>query len=224
MKPQLDHPWTLSETEARLLQMELSAKVIKEDKLSAPGVISGVDVAYKKDGPMVVAAVVSLDACTLTEVERITVAHQVDFPYVPGLFSFREIPAIIEAFAYLKHNPDLVVCDAHGYAHPRRFGLACHLGVLFDLPTIGCAKTRLIGQHGEPRRTRGATTPLTENREIIGSVLRTQDRTKPVYISIGNRISLPTACKWILRLTPKYRLPETTRKADQAVRSAIKRL
>ena len=127
-----------------------------------------------------------------------------------------------EAIEVAKQNkPDLIVCDGQGYAHPRRFGLACHLGVLFDVPTIGCGKTRLLGEADTPGKERGEITPLIDNNEIIGNVLRTQADVNPIYVSIGHRITLATACEWVLKLSPKYRLPETTRMADQLVRKEI---
>ncbi|MEJ2407574.1 MAG: deoxyribonuclease V [Candidatus Thiodiazotropha sp.] len=221
MNPKINHPWNLTESEAMLLQQQLATKVITKDQLNEVKWVAGVDVAYAKSSESTVAAVVILDAKTLQVIESVSVVDQVQFPYIPGLFSFRELPPLIKAFAQLNHSPDLVVCDGQGYAHPRRFGLACHLGVLFDLPTIGCGKTKLLGEHRQPDNERGAHVPLCNNSEVIGSVLRTQSGINPIYISIGHRISLATARQWILKLAPKYRLPETTRKADQLVRSVV---
>ena len=224
MQPYINHSWTLNEAEALLLQKELSSKVIREDQLGQINLIAGVDVAYSKVGNQLVAAVVMIDADTLNIVETVTINDHEQFPYIPGLFSFRELPPLIKAFEQLSHVPDLVVCDGQGYAHPRRFGLACHLGVLFDVPTIGCGKTRLLGDESEPDKTRGSQTPLIDLDEVIGAALRTQTNVKPIYVSTGHRISLNTACQWILKLSPKYRLPETTRFADQAVKRALKTL
>jgi len=165
-----------------------------------------------------------LNALTLQVVETVVVEDIAIFPYIPGLFSFRELPSLIKAFDKLEHTPDLVVCDGQGLAHPRRFGLACHLGVVFDIPTIGCGKARLIGEANEPGEKRGSFEPLIDSGEIVGNVLRTQDGINPIYVSVGHRVSLGTACDWVLRLTPKYRLPETTRKADQAVNARLKEL
>lgn len=186
--------------------------------------VAGVDVAYSKHSNTLVAAVAVLDATTGELIETVTIKDQEQFPYVPGLFSFRELPPIIKAFEQLSSIPQLVVCDGQGLAHPRRFGLACHLGVLFDIPTIGCGKSRLIGQESEPNEERGAMTPLVDEHEVIGAALRTQTGIKPIYVSIGHRISLSTACQWVLELSPNYRLPETTRLSDQAVRRVIKDL
>lgn len=223
MEAVIKHPWNLSEDEAIKLQQELAHKVVEEDQLDEINLVAGVDVAYGKDGNRLVAAVVVLDVNTLGVVESVTIEDGVKFPYVPGLFSFRELPPIARAFAELKHTPDLIVCDGQGLAHPRRFGLACHLGVIFDRPTIGCAKARLLGEHESPSAERGAFVPLYDKGEIVGGVLRTQDGVNPIYVSVGHRVSLETACAWVLKLSPKYRLPETTRQADQAVRVALKK-
>jgi deoxyribonuclease V len=222
MTPTINHSWRLTESDALLLQQELAAKVTKRDKVDKVDLIAGVDVAYEKNSETLVAAVVVLDAHSLKVIETATTKDRAQFPYIPGLFSFREMPPLIKAFAKLKHGPDLVVCDGQGYAHPRRFGLACHLGVIFDLPTIGCGKTRLLGDYMEPNSIRGASSPLIDQGEIIGHVLRTQNDTNPVFVSLGHRISLKTASEWILKLSPRYRLPETTREADHAVRKALK--
>jgi deoxyribonuclease V len=221
MNTKINHSWNLTEAEAILLQQELATKVIQEDSFNEIDLIAGVDVAYQKNSNKLVAAVVILDADSLKIIETVTAEDYAQFPYIPGLFSFRELPPLIKAFAKLEHSPDLVVCDGQGYAHPRRFGLACHLGVVFDLPTIGCGKTRLLGEHQVPDRERGAIAPLYDNDEVIGSVLRTQNGINPIYVSIGHRIALATACSWILKLSPKYRLPETTRSADQLVKATI---
>jgi len=143
------------------------------------------------------------------------------FPYVPGLFAFREVPGLLEALGRLSTTPDLLVCDGQGLAHPRRFGLACHLGVLTGLPAIGAAKTAFVGTHAEPGPARGASADLIVDNEIVGAVVRTQDGVKPMYVSIGHRVSLPTAVAHVLHLTPSYRLPETTRAADRLCRAAL---
>ncbi|MED4954353.1 deoxyribonuclease V [Paenibacillus macerans] len=217
-----EHRWDLTETEAIQLQRELAARVIRQDAFSEPiRYIAGVDVAYSEQNDRLIAAVVILEADTLKPVESAVVEDTVHFPYVPGLFSFRELPPIIKAFERIATPPQLVVCDGQGLAHPRRFGLACHLGMLYDLPAIGCGKTRLCGDYTEPELHRGAFSPLTDGREVIGHVLRTQDNIKPIFVSVGHRISLSTACEWILKLAPKYRLPETTRLADQLVKKTM---
>lgn len=222
MQPVIKHPWNITEAEALHLQKTLSAKVIKEDRLAEVNLVAGVDVTYSKVSDKLVAAVVILDSTTLEPIEQVVTVDTCRFPYIPGLFSFRELPSLIKAFNKLENIPDLVVCDGQGYAHPRRFGLACHLGVIFDVPAIGCGKTRLIGDADTPGERRGEFSPLIENKEVVGNLLRTQDGVNPIYVSIGHRISLSTACDWVLKLSPKYRLPETTRLADQAVRARLK--
>lgn len=224
MQPAIHHSWDISEQEAIALQRDLASKVVRADELDPVKLVAGVDVAYSKHNNTLVAAVVVLDAASGELVETVTIQDQELFPYVPGLFSFRELPPIIKAFEQLSSTPQLVVCDGQGLAHPRRFGLACHLGVLFDIPTIGCGKSRLIGQETEPGKERGAMTPLVDEDEVIGAALRTQTGIKPIYVSIGHKISLSTACQWVLELSPNYRLPETTRLSDQAVRKVIKDL
>lgn len=224
MRQVITHSWDLNEAQALQLQRELASKVVKVDQLSEVRLIAGVDVAYEKDGDRLLAAVVVLDAVTLAVVEIATAEDVARFPYIPGLFSFRELPPIIKALEQLQHTPDLIVCDGQGLAHPRRFGLACHLGVLFDIPTIGCGKTRLIGEAEEPGVTRGDYAPLIDRGEIIGNVLRTQTGINPIYVSIGHRISLSIAREWVLKLSPRYRLPETTRAADHTVRMMMQPL
>ncbi len=224
MIPKNVHSWELSEDAALKLQSDLSSKVQVDDQLEEVRYVAGVDVAYEKGSDKLVAAVVVLDASTLGVVETVIAEDVAAFPYVPGLFSFRELPSLIKAFEKLEHTPDLVVCDGQGLAHPRRFGLACHLGVVFDIPTIGCGKSRLLGEANVPGEKRGSFEPLIDNDEIIGNVLRTQDGINPIYVSVGHRVSLETACDWVLRLSSKYRLPETTRMADQAVNARLKGL
>ncbi|WP_409175189.1 deoxyribonuclease V [Brevibacillus fortis] len=217
MEPIIQHPWNIDEQEAINLQRQLAQQVKQEDQLADVRFIAGVDVAYHAESDLLVAGVVILDSTSLQVVESVVIQDTVEFPYIPGLFSFRELPPLVRAFKELKTTPQLVVCDGQGIAHPRRFGLASHLGVLFDMPTIGCGKTRLLGEYEEPAQERGAYSPLIDQGEIIGGVLRTQPNIKPIFVSIGHGISLPTACAWITRLSPKYRLPETTRQADQLV-------
>lgn len=222
MKPILQHPWQLSEEDALKTQQQLASQVVQQDHFDSIDLVAGVDVAYSQQTDKLVAAVVLLNAQTLDIVESVCTEGVAQFPYIPGLFSFRELPPLIDAFAQLKNKPDLIVCDGQGYAHPRRFGIACHVGVLYDIPTIGCGKTRLIGEYKDPDIDRGSAADLSDKGEVIGKVLRTQSNVKPIYVSIGHRISLASACQWVLKLSPKYRLPETTRQADQAVRRAIK--
>ncbi len=213
--------------EAEKLQKELSKKVIQGDFLGpfSPDMkVAGVDVAYEKDGTRVVASIATINPVSFEVIEKVTHVEEESFPYIPGLFSFRELPPVLGASAKLQNIPDLIVVDGQGFAHPRRFGLACHLGVQLDIPTIGCAKKRLIGEFEPPANERGSYSDLIDNGEVIGRVLRTQDGIKPVFVSIGHKMTLDAACDWILRLTSKYRLPETTRVADHEVNMVMKSL
>lgn len=223
MKPVINHTWNLSEQDALELQLLLSTKVAIEDQLNEVKFVAGADVAYEKYGDALVATVVLLDAKNLKVVESITTRGSAQFPYITGLFSFRELPPLIGAFSKLKHTPDLVVCDGQGISHPRRFGLASHLGVIYNVPTIGCGKTKLIGEYNELGLERGSFSDIIDNEQVIGRALRTQDSVKPIYVSIGHKISLETATDWALKLSPKYRLPETTRIADQISKAAIQK-
>ncbi|MFI9817065.1 endonuclease V [Saccharothrix variisporea] len=181
--------------------------------------VAGLDVAYADDD-RVVGAVVVLDAVTLETVDTAVVAGVADFPYVPGLFAFRELPTLLEALDRLTVRPDLLVCDGQGLAHPRRFGLACHIGVLTDLPSVGVAKTPM-GHFEMPADARGAGTDLVDDGEVVGRALRTRAGVKPVFVSVGHRIDLDRACAEVLRLC-SVRLPETTRRADALGRAHLR--
>lgn len=221
MRQAFFHPWPGDERAAALLQEQLARSVERTDRLGPVRTVAGVDVAYDKHSDKLVAAVVVLDAQTLGVVAQSSDRDVEKFPYVPGLFSFRELPPLVLALEQLDVTPDLIVCDGQGIAHPRRFGLACHLGLLFDVPTIGCGKTRLLGEEETIERKRGTTGALRDGDEVVGSVVCTQDGIKPLYVSTGHRVSLETACEWIVRLSPHYRLPETTRHADQLVKKIM---
>ncbi|WP_433393987.1 endonuclease V [Micromonospora sp. KLBMP9576] len=188
---------------------------------AGPATVAGLDVAYAESGDRLAAAVTVLDARTLAVVDSAVSVGRPAFPYVPGLFAFRELPALLDALDRLTVRPELLVCDGHGLAHPRRFGLACHLGVLTGLPAIGVGKTPLLGQWVPPVYRRGAWTPLRDGDEIVGRVLRTRDGVKPVFVSVGHRMGLDNATARVLALTPRYRLPETTRTADRLCREAL---
>jgi deoxyribonuclease V len=210
----LDHAWDLSVAEARAVQAALARRVERDDRLDTIRAVAGVDVAYGRGGPLKAAGVV-LTFEGLTTLETETVTMDARFPYVPGYLSFREIPAVLALLERLAVRPDLILCDGQGIAHPRRFGLASHLGVVTGLPTIGVAKSRLVGEHGEPGRDRGNWVPLIDKGETIGAVLRTRTGVKPIYVSIGHRVCLETAIRLVLACTPRFRLPETTRAADR---------
>lgn len=211
----LSHPWVVTPQEAALIQERLRDLVVTTDDLDSVRFVAGVDVGYIDNRRIARAAVVRLDFPTLQLQEYAIAQAPLTFPYVPGLLSFREVPVILAAMAQLEIKPDLLLCDGQGQAHPRRFGLACHLGLLTDLPTIGVAKTRLLGEHEPVPETRGSWRPLWHKGEQVGAVLRTRNKVKPVYVSVGHRISLPTALEYILACAPKYRLPETTRWAHR---------
>ncbi len=208
----------MTPAEAAKIQRRLAPLVVREGDPSDVRLIAGTDISVGgRDGGPGRAAVVVLRWPDLVPVEQSVVETRVAFPYVPGLLSFREVPALIPALERLRNTPDLVVVDGQGIAHPRRFGLAAHLGVLLDLPTIGCAKSRLTGwPQGELGNERGARVLLVDQDEVVGCALRTRSGANPVYVSVGNRIGLDTACEWVLALAPRYRLPEPTRLADQA--------
>jgi deoxyribonuclease V len=206
--------WPADVASARALQERLRARVVARDALGRRvRLVAGTDVSFDRASPLLFAAVVVLDARTLAVVDSASAELPASFPYVPGYLSFRELPGLLAAFARLRVRPDLVVCDGHGRAHPRRFGLASHLGVALDLPTIGCAKSVLVGDWVAPARERGAFAPLRDGRELLGSALRTQAGIAPVFVSIGHRISLAAARRWILRLAPEHRIPEPIRAA-----------
>jgi deoxyribonuclease V len=209
------HPWDVTPAEARAIQLEGRTRVVTEDRLGEIGRVAGVDVGFEEDGAVTRAAVAVLDFPSLQLVESALARVPTAFPYVPGLLSFREAPAVLEALSRLAVQPDLLLCDGQGYAHPRRFGLACHLGVLTGLPSIGVAKSRLIGVHGALPERKGAWVPLLDGDETIGAVLRTRRAVAPIYVSIGHRVSLPAAIRWVLACTTRYRLPETTRQAHR---------
>jgi deoxyribonuclease V len=190
---------------------------------TAPRTVAGLDVAYAEDGDRLAAAVTVLDAATLAVLDTAVTTGRAAFDYVPGLFAFRELPALLTALGRLTVQPDLLVCDGHGLAHPRRFGLACHLGVLTGRPAVGVGKTPLIGDWTEPGQRRGSWSPLLDGTEQVGRVLRTQDGVKPVFVSVGHRMDLDNACAQVLRLAPRYRLPETTRSADRLCRDELRR-
>ncbi|WP_327580614.1 endonuclease V [Nonomuraea sp. NBC_00507] len=211
------HPWPSTAAEAQALQDRLRGHV----ELTGPdtfALVAGLDVHYHGPGDGLTAAVVVMDAAVLAVVEQVVVHGTAAFPYVPGLFAFRELPALVEALEQLTVTPDLLVCDGYGLAHPRGFGLACHIGVLTGLPALGVGKTPFVGTHEPPGPQRGAWTPIVHEGATVGRALRTQRGVKPVYVSQGHRIALDTATDQVLRLAPRYRLPEPIRRADHLAR------
>ncbi|MES9869177.1 MAG: deoxyribonuclease V [Sedimenticola sp.] len=209
------HPWDVSPGEAREIQQQLRGRVITSDRLGKVRHVAGVDVGFEENGRITRAAVVLLSFPGLKPEASAIARRPTGFPYVPGLLSFREIPAVLDALEKLERLPDLLLCDGQGIAHPRRFGIACHLGLLTDIPAIGVAKSRLTGTHGELPPGKGSWVPLMDGDERIGAVLRSRSNVSPLYISPGHRISLETAIDYVLACTPKYRLPETTRQAHR---------
>ena len=214
------HPWPATPAGAIALQKQLAPQVILEGDPPEAGVhtVAGCDLAFLDRGrrsALARAAVVLLSYPDLQPVEQQVVEAPVTFPYVPGLLAFREVPVLLQAFEKLERTPDLLLADGQGYAHPRRFGIACHLGLLLDLPTIGVAKSRLTGEHEEPAPAAGARADLRDGGELIGVVLRTRERGRPLYVSPGHRIGFAPAADWVMRLSRGYRLPEPTRLADR---------
>lgn len=210
-----DRSWPTTVAEATAIQQEFRAAIEREDRLGPVRHVAGVDCGFEDEGRVTRAAVAVLQFPELTMVDHAIARISTTFPYVPGFLSFREVPGILAALDQLTTMPDLLICDGQGLAHPRRFGLACHLGLLTDVPAIGAAKSWLIGKHGPVASERGAWQPLIDRGETIGAALCTRPNTKPLFISIGHRISLPTAIEYVLRCAPTYRLPETTRQAHK---------
>lgn len=209
------HSWNLTPRAAIAVQQRLRSRVIRRGRLRRVRTVAGTDVGFERGGVIARAAVAVLSFPALELVDYAVARQPARFPYVPGLLSFREIPALLAAFARLRVRPDLVLCDGQGLAHPRRFGLACHLGIICGIPSIGVAKSRLIGKHRKPGEQRGKWVPLRDGSETIGAVLRSRARTRPVFVSIGHRVSLPVAVRYVMACTTRFRLPETTRWAHR---------
>lgn len=213
MPTPISHSWDLSPKEAIAVQRQLAGLVEREDRFGPITRVAGIDVGYEDGGATTRAAVVVLAFPGLALLEQVVARLPTRFPYVPGLLSFREGPAVLAALAQLAAPPDLMLYDGQGIAHPRRLGIASHLGVLLDIPSIGVAKSRLTGTHAEPGPEKGDWAPLLDKGETIGAVLRSRRGVAPLYISTGHRVSLATAIALVLACTPRYRLPETTRQA-----------
>ena len=210
------HSWRVSTAQALEIQKKLAAQVSTVGKVTSPRLIAGVDISVNKGDGTGTGAVVVLSYPELDLVETRVVNDSLEFPYVPGLLSFREAPLILAACESLNVTPDLIMVDGQGIAHPRRMGLASHLGLFLDIPTIGCAKSRLCGSHEVPGAEPGSYADLVDGSEVIGVALRTRAGVKPVYVSIGHRVDLPAAIDWVLACCRGYRLPEPTRLAHQA--------
>lgn len=211
----LHHEWPNRVDRARAIQEELRHQVDPRDSFGEIERIAGADIGLDRRTNRAHAAVAVLDYADCRPLEQATAHQPIRFPYVPGYLSFREVPPIMAALEKLAIPPDLIICDGQGIAHPRRFGLACHLGVLTGIPTIGAAKSRLTGTYVEPGPDKGDWSELRDGQETIGAVLRTRANVQPMFISIGHRVSLATAIRVVLACCRKYRLPETTRAADK---------
>lgn len=209
------HSWHLTPTEAIALQKELAIQVITRDQFGPVNFVAGVDVGFEEQNTITRAAVAVLSFPKLQLVDYAIARRSTDFPYIPGLLSFREIPAVLDALNQLQQLPDVVLCDGQGIAHPRRFGIACHLGVITGLPTIGVGKSRLIGQYEEVPQERGLWSSLMDKGERVGAVLRTRAGIQPLYISSGHKVSLESAISLVMSCTTRYKLPETTRWAHR---------
>lgn len=223
MKPENLHPWNLSPTEAVELQRQLAGRVVLQPPASLKvRRIAGADISTQKDSDLGWGGIVVLNAETLEPVARESATVPLSFPYVPGLLSFRELPVLAAVWEKLEARPDVLVFDGQGTAHPRRMGIACHGGLLFGVPSIGCAKSLLVGRHGPLGEERGATAEILHRGEVVGMAVRTRRGVQPVYVSPGHLMDLPTAVELVLRVSPRYREPETTRHAHRLV-NAVRR-
>jgi len=216
MKVESLHSWQVSIAEAFEIQRKLAAQVSKKSEVITPRFIAGLDISAGKGEGMATSAVVVLEYPELREVETKVARGRLDFPYIPGLLSFRESPLTLAACQKLTVTPDLILVDGQGIAHPRRLGLASHLGLLLNTPTIGCAKSLLCGSHGTPAAEPGSYTEIRDRGEIVGAALRTKLGVKPIYVSIGHKVDLNTAIYWVINCCRGYRLPEPTRLAHLA--------
>ena len=225
--PESLHAWDVTPKEAIAIQNRLASRVSHEAETENFRFVAGADISIFPAGRgrgavRYCSGIIIWDMKNSTIVETQTAGGELAFPYIPGLLSFREVPTILEALEKVQHAPDVLMCDGQGYAHPRRFGLACHLGMLLDMPSIGCAKSRLCGVHSTPDEKRGSRARLTDKDELIGTVVRTRDKVKPVYVSVGHKVDLQTAVKTVLACTAGYRLPEPTRQAHKLVSSTMR--
>ncbi len=209
----INHSWDVSCSKARLIQESLRGCVVLRDGFANIEYVAGVDVGFECNNTVTRAAVVVLSYSTLEVVERVLFKCPTTFPYVPGLLSFREIPAVLGAIQKLSIIPDILLCDGQGIAHPKRLGIAAHLGILLDIPTIGVAKSRLIGTYDDVPETKGSYVPLMDHDECIGVVLRSRDNVKPLFVSPGHKMSIESAREIVMNCLTRYRLPETTRQA-----------
>jgi deoxyribonuclease V len=218
MKTKLLTRWKLTPQEAVRLQCDLHERVEVHDRFGTLHYVAGADLAFDPETNLAFAGVIVYRLPTLEEVERRMARRKLRFPYVPGLLSFRESPVLLAAFERLRIEPDVILIDGHGIAHPRRFGIACHLGLLLDKPTIGCAKSILVGEATEPGMKAGSTGALVDKGEKVGVVLRTRDKVRPIYVTTGHRVSLESAVRIVAQCMDGFRIPKPTREADHYVR------
>ena len=217
------HPWDVSSSEAIAIQKDLRSRLILDEAPQGVQTVAGIDVSFTRGSNRLFASVVVLDLTKpgsknhrpFSIIEIAIGSLELDFPYIPGLLSFREIPVVLKAWEKLKHRPDCLICDGQGMAHPRRMGLASHFGLIVDLPSIGCGKTRLLGEYQAPGPTRGDQSSLVDREEVIGAVLRTRKGVQPIFISQGHRMTLDHAVDIILSSQVRYRLPEPIRMAHR---------
>lgn len=217
MKYRKLHRWDVTSHEASQIQRQLRGQHEREDRLGEIRLVAGADIAIDGRTGEACAGVIVFRFPELIEVERREARRKLAFPYVPGLLVFREGPALLEAFEQVRSEPDVIFFDGHGYSHPRRFGFACHMGVLLDRPTIGCAKSLLVGEYAEPPNDVGGQAPLVDREEVIGAVVRTRKDVQPIFVSIGHRVCLPTAVRLTLACCDGLRVPKPTREADHFV-------
>ncbi len=213
----LNHAWNLTFKEAQALQKKLAKEVRHSCPLKKIQLVAGADVSFNRRSPVLYAGIVVLSYPALSPVEEVWAVQEVNFPYVPGYLSFREAPAVIAAYHKLQHHPDVMILDGQGIAHPRGLGLASHVGLLLNLPTIGCAKSRLVGEHAPVPPEKGSVVPLSFQERTVGNVIRTRTGVKPVYVSPGHLMDIKNASRLVLACCTKYRLPEPTRHAHLLV-------
>lgn len=211
------HRWNVTPREAAQIQLQLRGRFEPDDRFAQIKLVAGADIAIDPRGNVAIAGAIVYRFPEMDELERVWVKHRLAFPYVPGLLSFREIPVLLRVFAKLRRTPDVIFVDGHGYAHPRRFGFASHLGVVLDRPTVGCAKSILVGVPEALDHAAGSWAPLVEKGEVIGAAVRTREGVKPIYVSQGHRVSLPTAIRFTCAVADGFRVPKPTREADQFV-------
>lgn len=209
------HTWEPTMDEAKQIQTRLRKQLVFEDRLDQVHTIAGADVGFNREHSVARAALVALRFPDLQIVEKTTAELPTPYPYIPGLLSFREVPVLLKAMDKMETLPDVILCDSQGYAHPRRFGLACHLGILTDIPTLGVAKSKLIGEHKSLPPEKGASVPLIGQGERVGLVLRSRTDVSPLFVSVGHKVTLETAKSLVMQALTRYRLPETTRQADR---------